>query len=130
MKSGLKNHSSLSSWILPTVLASLIPVGKKAKFKVKMDHHPLVEDFGNVSMVNTIGAAASENIVNALINFKGKYVMSKEAAGYFYAAIAGDSGRFQYASTSAHTFAIAGYLLESGLELSKIYQKDVSQATR
>lgn len=111
--------------ILDTANSSRIadPRWKKAKFKVKMDHHPLVEDFGNVSMVNTVGAAASENIVNALINFKGKYVMSKEAAGYFYTAIAGDSGRFQYASTSAHTFVIAGYLLESGLELSKIYQK-------
>jgi len=111
--------------ILDTANSSRIadPRWEKAKFKVKIDHHPLEEDFGNVSMVNTIGAAASENIVNALINFKGNYVMSKEAASYFYTAIAGDSGRFQYSSTSAHTFAIAGYLLESGLELSKIYQK-------
>ena len=99
------------------------PRWKKAKFKVRIDHHPRVEEFGNVSMVNTEGAAATENIVNAIINFKGKYVMSKEAASYFYIAIAGDSGRFQYSSTSAHTFAIAGYLLESKIELSKIYQK-------
>ena len=99
------------------------PRWKKAKFKVKMDHHPHVENYGNVDMVNTNGAAVSENIVNALINFKGKYKMTPEAAGYFYAALAGDSGRFQYSSTTAHTFAIAGYLLESGLNINQVYQK-------
>lgn len=121
------------AWFKQPFLAIIVDVGnesriadprwKKAKFKIKIDHHPHVEDFGKVDMVNTSGAAAAENIANALLNFKGHYVMSKEAASYFYIGIAGDSGRFQYSSTSAHTFAIAGVLLESGIELSKIYQK-------
>jgi phosphoesterase RecJ-like protein len=57
-----------------------------------------------------------------ILNFKGKYVLSKEAATYFYIGIVGDSGRFMYSSTSIHTFAIAETLLNSGIELSKIYQ--------
>ena len=99
------------------------PRWKKAKFKIKIDHHPRVEDYGNVYIVNTEGAAASENVVSILMNFKGNYVLSKEAASYFYTGIAGDSGRFQYSSTSKHTFAVAGALLDSGIELSKIYQR-------
>ncbi len=99
------------------------PRFKKAKFKIKIDHHPEVEKYGKASIVNTNGAAAAENIVGILLNMKGDYVLSKEAARYFYIGIAGDSGRFQYSSTSEHTFAIAGELLKTGINISKIYQE-------
>ncbi len=99
------------------------PRWKKAKYKIKIDHHPDVEKYGKVQLVETKGAAASENMVSILLNFKGDYILSKEAASYFYIGIAGDSGRFQYSSTSAHTFAIAGELVNREIELSKIYQR-------
>lgn len=110
--------------VLDTANSSRIadPRYKKAKFIVRVDHHPLVEHFANVSIVNDSAAAASENIVNAILNFKGDYVLSEEASKYFYIALAGDSGRFQYSSTTAHTFAIAGELVNRGINLSKIYQ--------
>ena len=120
------------SWFKEPFLAFILDVGnasriadprfKKAKFKIKIDHHPDVEHWGNVSIVNTSAAAASENIVSALLNFKGNYVMSKEAASYFYIALVGDSGRFMYSSTSRHTFAVASALLDAGIELTNIYQ--------
>lgn len=119
-------------WFKGSFLAIVLDVGntsriadpryKKAKFIIKIDHHPLVESFANIEIVNTKGAAASENIVNAILNFKGNYTLSKDAASYFYIGLVGDSGRFQYSSTSEHTFAIAGHLLKSNIELSKIYQ--------
>lgn len=99
------------------------PRWKKAKYKIKIDHHPDVESFGKAQIVNTKGAAAAENIVGVLLNMKGNYVLSKEAARYFYIGLAGDSGRFQYSSTSEHTFAIAGALISTGIEISKIYQE-------
>jgi phosphoesterase RecJ-like protein len=98
------------------------PRYKKAKFKVKIDHHPAVENYGKVNVVDTTCAAASELLVNMILNFKGKYILSKEAASYFYIGIVGDSGRFMYSSTSTHTFAIAEELLKTGIQLSKIYQ--------
>ena len=98
------------------------PRWKKAKFKIKIDHHPKVEEYGKISIVNTAGCAAAENIVNVILNFKGKYVFSKEAASYFYIGLAGDSGRFQYASTSKHSFAIAGFLLDCGIQITDLYQ--------
>ena len=99
------------------------PRYKKAKFSIRIDHHPKVEEMGNVSIVNTKGAAAAENIVGILLNLKGNYVFSKAAATYFYIGIVGDSGRFQYASTSSHTFEVASYLLSLGIDLSKTYQQ-------
>ena len=119
-------------WFKKPFLAIILDVGnekriadprfKKAKYKIRIDHHPETEHWGNVSIINTAGCAASENIVSALLNFKGKYVLSAEAASYFYIAIVGDSGRFQYSQTSTHSFAIAGVLMEAGINITKIYQ--------
>lgn len=99
------------------------PRFKKAKFKIKIDHHPAVESYGKINIVDTTTAAASELVASMVLSFKGNYILSKEAASYFYIGIAGDSGRFQYSSTSPHTFAVAQHLLEANIELSKIYQK-------
>ena len=120
------------SWFKEPFLAIILDVGnekriadprfKKAKYKVRIDHHPETEKWGNISIINTAGCAASENIVSALLNFKGKYVLSEQAASYFYIAMVGDSGRFQYSQTSVHSFAIAGVLMEAGINITKIYQ--------
>ena len=99
------------------------PRFKKAKFKIKIDHHPAIENYAKVCVVDTTTAAAGELVSSMVMSFKGKYILSKEAATYFYIGIAGDSGRFQYSSTSPHTFAVAQQLLEAGIELSTIYQK-------
>ena len=97
---------------------------KKAKFKVKIDHHPETEVFANVSMTDTSRAAAAEIVANMLICWKKKgYVLSADAAAYLYSGIVGDSGRFQYSSTSSHTFAVCEELLNTGINISKIYQK-------
>ena len=97
---------------------------KKAKFKIKIDHHPETEVFANVSMTDTTKAAAAEIIANMLIGWKKKgYVLSADAAAYLYSGIVGDSGRFQYSSTSSHTFAVCEELLNTGISISKIYQK-------
>lgn len=120
------------SWFDEPFLAIIVDVGndsriadpryKKAKFIIKLDHHPKTEDIANVDITDTTTAAAAELVCNMLLTFKGEYIMSKLAASYFYTAIVGDSGRFMYSSTSKHTFAIAKTLLDSGIEISKIYQ--------
>jgi len=98
------------------------PRFKKAKFKIRLDHHPLQEEWGNITIDDTTMAAASELVASMLLSFKG-YVMSELAASYFYIGLVGDSGRFQYSSTSTHTFAIAEELLKCNINISKIYQK-------
>ena len=98
------------------------PRFKKGKYKIRLDHHPKMENWGNVSLIDTSMAAASELVASMCLSFKGKYIMSKEAASYLYIGMAGDSGRFMYSSTSRHTFAVAEELLSSNIELSKIYQ--------
>ena len=97
------------------------PRFEKAAKILKVDHHPKTEEFANVDIVDTSMAAAAELLVSIILNFKGKYVLSEEAAHYFYIGIVGDSGRFQYSSTSAHTFAVASVLINAGIKLNEIY---------
>ena len=104
------------------------PRFKKGKFKIKLDHHPDVEDYANVKVVETQYAAATELVVSMLLSFKGDYKISPLAASYFYSALVGDSGRFQYSSTTPHTFAIAQVLLETGINISEIYHKMYEKA--
>ncbi|HHT66717.1 MAG TPA: bifunctional oligoribonuclease/PAP phosphatase NrnA [Erysipelotrichaceae bacterium] len=98
------------------------PRYKNAEFIIKIDHHPEIEKFGDISIVNVKACATAEMITNMLLSLKGHYVLSKKAASYLYSAIAGDSGRFQYSSTSQVTFITAAYLLEIGIDITEIYQ--------
>ena len=93
----------------------------KGKFKLVIDHHPSEERLGKVTIRDIDTAAAAEIVVAMLYSFKG-YKMSELAASYFYTALVGDSGRFQYSSTTSLTFEVAEYLLKSGINISKIYQ--------
>lgn len=117
-------HQPFLAIIVDVSIVSRIadPRWEKATEVIKLDHHPLVEDFGKLVIVDTTMAAASELVANLLITAPKKYNISKEAASYLYTGITGDSGRFQYSSTSSHTFAIAEELLKRGINISKIYQ--------
>ncbi len=97
------------------------PRFEKAECIVKVDHHPNVENFADVNVVDTSMAAASELMVSLLLNFKGKYVFNQKSATNFYIGIVGDSGRFQYSSTSAHTFAVASFLIDQKIVIKDIY---------
>lgn len=121
------------SWFDTPFLAIIVDVSnksriadprfEKASYIVKVDHHPNVESFANINIVDTSMAAASELLVSLLLNFKHKYVLSEKSASNFYVGIAGDSGRFQYSSTSAHTFEVASVLINKQIKLNEIYAK-------
>jgi phosphoesterase RecJ-like protein len=97
---------------------------------IKIDHHPDLDPYGDISIVDTSTCAASELVMMMILSYGKKYVLSKKAAAFFYSGIAGDSGRFLYASTSANTFAIAKILVETGIKINddvylKMYEKSI-----
>ena len=121
------------SWFDKPFLAIIVDVSnksriadprfEKAEYIIKIDHHPNVESFANVNVVDTSMAAASELVVALLLNFKHKYEISTASSTNFYIGIVGDSGRFQYSSTSALTFGVASVLISKGIVLNEIYSK-------
>ena len=119
-----------NSWFDSPFLAIIVDVGdkkriadprfEKAKYKIKIDHHPVTDEIFNLAITDTSKAAASEIVANMLISFKN-YNLSELAARYLYIALVGDSGRFQYSSTTPHTFEIASELISKGINITNVY---------
>ena len=119
------------NWFNTPFLAIIVDVGnisriadprfQKGEKIIKIDHHPMTDDFATVDIIDTEKSAAAELMTSIILNFKHKYVLSKVAATFFYIGMVGDNGRFQYSSTNAHTFKIASHLIDAGISLNDIY---------
>ncbi|HKL84470.1 MAG TPA: bifunctional oligoribonuclease/PAP phosphatase NrnA [Bacilli bacterium] len=95
------------------------PRAKKAAYTVKIDHHPNVEPYGQLMLVDPMSVAVSEILSIIFLALSDKYTFAKKSATMLYSGIVGDSGRFRYATTSAATFAVAEQILEIGVDINK-----------
>lgn len=86
---------------------------------VKIDHHPNVELYGDVSIVETDVSSASE-LIYLLIDIWDSSAMNDEAAALFYMGIVGDTGRFLYNNTSTLTHAVASKLKEFNFDAADL----------
>lgn len=87
---------------------------------IKIDHHPNDEPYGDLVWVNTKASSCSEMIADFAFSFPDELKISENAARLLYGGIVGDTGRFLYPATSAHTMNIAGKLLEYGFDAGKL----------
>ena len=91
---------------------------EKGDFLIKIDHHPDVDPYADMSYVDPDAPAASEIIFDFL---KAENLpITKEVAAALYAGIVGDTGRFMYPETSAHTFDVAAELTKTGINITDI----------
>ena len=95
---------------------------KKAKYLIKIDHHPNVKPYGNIKIVDEYSPAAGEMVAKMCLSFKN-CVLTKEAARWMYIALAGDSNRFKFSTTTPTTFAVAKQLLETGFDIGEVHRK-------
>lgn len=93
----------------------------RAAYKIKIDHHPEVDRYGDLNIVYPDIIAASELVALFELSRSGKYHLPKEAAEALYSGIVGDSGRFLYKPTDAATMRICGDLLDAGADIDFIY---------
>lgn len=87
---------------------------------IKIDHHPNDDVFGDLLYVNPEASSCSEIIADLINASVGKLRISKDVAHSLYAGIVGDTGRFLFNSTSAHTFDIGRQLVETGINHNRI----------
>lgn len=78
-----------------------------------IDHHQGNIGFGDVAWIEPHRSSTGEMIFD-LAEALGAEISSR-AAECLYAAIATDTGSFRYESTSGHTFAVAGKLVQRGV---------------
>lgn len=90
---------------------------------IKIYHHPNVEPYGNMNIVYDMLGSCAELVALFCEVFANKYIVSKQAAEYFYIGIVGDTGRFQYHDTRGMTLRLAADLLDTGIDIDSIYSR-------
>ena len=98
------------------------------KSLIKIDHHPPVDQYGDINYVNDKASSTSEIIYDMIAHFNDNYLMSSKIARVLYLGIVGDTGRFLFNNTTPHTMKVASFLLtfpfNHNAELNKLSEKD------
>lgn len=97
---------------------------KLGKYLIKIDHHPNIDQYGDLVWVDTSASSVSEMIYEFYLhgNEQG-LTLTKEAARLIYAGIVGDTGRFLFPSTTEKTFRYASELITYGFDFTEIYHE-------
>ena len=84
-------------------------------FIVKIDHHPVVDKYGDLNIVDTNASAAAHLLAKILLSKTfSKYKISKDVYKYLYCGIVTDTINFRTTNTTADTFKMASVLIEKG----------------
>ena len=85
---------------------------------IKIDHHPLEEDFASLNYVD-IEASSTSQLIYDLIEMAG-IPLTKPLSELIFAGIMYDTGRFSFSNTRQRDFEIAAKLVKYGAEPHKI----------
>lgn len=90
------------------------------KEKVKIDHHPAVDDYCDIEFIDDKSSSTCQLIVELLL--KTSLKLTREIAEKLYIGIVSDTNRFLYYYTSARTFELVSIMMKkTGLEINGLY---------
>lgn len=93
----------------------------KFKYKIKIDHHPFIEKFADIELIDDTASSASQLVMELIKNTKLK--VNKESAEKLYIGLIGDTNRFLYYYTTYKTFELVSYIIkETNMDFTKLYE--------
>jgi bifunctional oligoribonuclease and PAP phosphatase NrnA len=93
---------------------------RDAPLVINIDHHHDNSRFGQLNHIEA-GASSTGEILRGLIAELG-VELTPEVAEALYIAIVTDTGRFQYANTTAKALRLAAELVEAGADVHRVFQ--------
>jgi phosphoesterase RecJ-like protein len=93
---------------------------EKAKLVVDIDHHHDNTRFGNENLI--VGHASSTGEILADVFKAIGADLTPGIAEALYIAVVTDTGRFQYANTTAKALRLAAELVEAGADVHRVFQ--------
>lgn len=93
---------------------------------IVIDHHITNQNFGDVCYVNAVASSTCQNIIVILAALD--ISINKEIATCIYSGILTDTGAFRY-NVQPETFEFAGMLLETGIDIARIYKTLFDETT-
>lgn len=92
------------------------------KKKIKIDHHPIVDEYCDIEYVVDNASSASELVIELVYNTPLK--MNKEGAEKLYIGLISDTNRFLYSYTNERTFYLVSWLLKkTNIDITSLYKK-------
>lgn len=88
---------------------------------IKIDHHPIVDNFGDINIVNEKACATCEVLGTLLMENNEK--LTQECATYLYCGLLTDSQKFGIRSVTPNTFKLAGYLASFGVDIPLVNER-------
>jgi phosphoesterase RecJ-like protein len=93
---------------------------EKAQLVVDIDHHHDNTRFGKVNLI--VGHASSTGEILADVFRELGVKLTPAIAEALYIAVVTDTGRFQYANTTAKALRLAAELVEAGADVHRVFQ--------
>jgi bifunctional oligoribonuclease and PAP phosphatase NrnA len=93
---------------------------EKAQLVVDIDHHHDNTRFGKVNLI--VGHASSTGEILADVFRELGVTLTPQIAEALYIAVVTDTGRFQYANTTAKALRLAAELVEAGADVHRVFQ--------
>lgn len=88
-----------------------------------IDHHQGNKGFGDLHWIEPHRSSTGEMIYDLAEELGVADQLSRKAAECLYTAIVTDTGSFRYDSTTGHTFAVAGKLIDQGVTPASVCQR-------
>ncbi|MDL2211482.1 bifunctional oligoribonuclease/PAP phosphatase NrnA [Erysipelotrichaceae bacterium OttesenSCG-928-M19] len=93
---------------------------------IKIDHHPIIEQYGTYNYVDEKICATSFFI--ARLAYELELMISPATATYLYAGIVGDTGRFLHNNTTARVMDMASKLIHDKADIQAVYNAMYSRS--
>lgn len=89
---------------------------------IKIDHHPFIEKFCDIELIDENKSSTCEMIIDLCNNTKLK--LDKDSAEKLYMGVVADTNRFMYPCTSPTTMILCANLIKDyNLDISELYPK-------
>lgn len=90
------------------------------EYSVKIDHHPFIEKFCDIEVIDDQKSSASEMVYDLIT--ETKLIMNKDICEVLYAGIVADTNRFLFNNSKSQTFRIVSEMIDNyDLDITKIY---------
>ena len=101
---------------------------ENAKTRISIDHHSTNTMFGDINFVNPDAPACAQILIGIFSHFGVE--IDREIGTCILTGIITDTGGFKYAGVTAETFEFVAFLLNRGVNVSKIYRRVLQMKTK
>ncbi len=90
-------------------------------YSIKIDHHPFVEEFCNLELIDEQSSSACQLVIEML--YKTKLKRNKSIMEKLFQGLVSDTNRFLFQNSTARTFSLVGKVIdEYHLDLPSLYE--------